>query len=246
MASQLKDRLPNRSLSGPELAEISRKELRGLLAVDPAFAPNIAYRSVAITVEARYDLGIPHPPHLLRSRAPALPVENLNGPKLLAIISEIFAGMVSGDYAFQGSVAYKRIEIVLTVTVHLGTPYEPKVSENVMCEVTGEAPLPAPLPEKAVVVALERKVLLENPNIDRINHDMPIIVQRATPPKQFAPDNQLSGEPPTVVMGSPGIENLEFRYDPTQFGSPAKPVDTDISQRAAARLGVPQQTGAVG
>lgn len=243
MPGQLKDKLPNRSLSGHELAEISRQEFRDMLVRDHAFAPNIAYKIVAMTIEAKYELGHPHPPHDLRSRVRFCEVKNLHGPTLVKIAMDHLEHMLHSDYIFRGSTAYKRSDITFTAIFHLGNPYEPKVGVDVDCVLAGGAPLD-PIPEKSAVVALERKVTLDNPNIDRINHDMPIIVQRSTPPTASVPENQLSGEPPTAVIGAPGIENLEYRYDKTLFPSPVASVDTDISQKAAARLGVPQQTGA--
>ena len=240
--SSLKDKLPNRALSGPELAEISRKEFRDMLVRDHAFAPNIAYKIVALTVEAKYELGIPHPAHVLHSRVRHCEVKNLHGPVLMKIAQDHLEHELRTNYVFQGSTAHKRSEITFTAIFHLGNPYEPEDGADVDCVLAGEAPL-NPLPEKCVVVALERKVTLGNPNIDRINHDMPIIVQRSTAPVIQVPDNQLPGEPPTAVIGAPGVENLEFRYDKTQFPAPVAPVDTDVSQKISARLGVPQQSG---
>lgn len=246
MPGQLADKLPNRALSGPELGKIWLKELDAVLRKDEAFAPTIAYKLAAVSISARFDLGIPHAPFDLTSRMPRCEIKNLRGPTLIELCLVHGAAMTSRHYAFQGSVAYRRSEITLTITLHLGDPYIPEPGVEVDCVVTGEAPLPEPRPEQTVVIALERKVILENPNIDRINHGMPIILQRANPPAAVVPDNQLTGEPPTVVIGAPTIDNLEFRYDATQFPAPAPPVDVDISQKAAARLGVPQHTGQAG
>ena len=243
MAGSLRDKLPNRALSGPELSAITVKEANALLRADLAFAPEVAYKSAAVSIEADFDLGIPHAPFKLQSRMPPAKIPNLRGPRLIEAVLLELTKMMGRHYGFQGSVAYKRSDITLRITVHLGEPYTPN-GATVECVITGEAPLPEPRPERTVVVGLERKFVLENPNIDRINHDMPIIVQRAQLPQAIIPENQLPGEPPTAVIGAPVVENLEFRYDATQFEAPAPAVDQDISQQAAARLGVPQHTGA--
>lgn len=238
MPGALKDKLPNRALSGPELALISEMELRGLLEKDPAFAPNIWYRAAAFSLEVDFALGFPHGLRRLNSRTITMkePRVVLTGAALQAFAVEEFRQMVSRDYGFHGSVAYKRVQLTLTATFHV-VPSE--VEEAGV--VTGGTPLPEILRSGAVVISLQRKVVLENPNIDRINHGMPIVVQRATPPPVMMPENQLPGEPPTAVLGAPQIENMEFRYDATQFPAPTPPVDSDMSAVAAARLGVPQK-----
>jgi hypothetical protein len=179
-----------------------------------------------------------------------LPNRALSGPELKAIALKEFESMLDRDYAFSGSVAYKRITFAIQATFHLGFPHAPHIlqSRAVQTEdgiVEGAPPLNPPA-EEATVVGLERTVELENPNLDRINHGLPITIQRATPPKAIIPDSQLPGEPPAAVINAPGVETLEFKYDPEGL-PPVKPaVDRDISAEKAAELGVSQTTGGLG
>lgn len=243
MPGQLKDKLPNLPLNGQELQQITRMEMNALLAKDPAFSPQIAYRQAALSLELNYVLPFPHQEHTIKSRTQRMEVPSLTGALIRDIAEAECLLTMDRDYIFKGSHAFRFATITITATFHLGDPYEPRPGDKISCRIEGEAPLKSP-PERTVVIALKREVKLENPNIDRINHDMPIVVQRATPPQAMIPENPLPNEPPTAVIGAPGVENLEFRYDKTQFPAPTAPVDSDISQQAAARLGVPQQTGA--
>lgn len=240
MPGSIKDQLPNRALSGPELGAISKFELAAMLDRDPTFSANIAYTAVACTIEVTYTLPPPHPKHELRSRFTRVEGKNLTGKLLRDFLLAEFDKMGARDYIFGMSGAYRKSTFTFRVVVHVADPYEP--NEGRSSVITGEAPLVLEGAVRTSVIGLERTVKLENPNIDRINHDLPIIVQRATMPEP-PPANNLPGEPPTQAIGAPGVQNLEFKYDRTQFPAPEAPVDADISQLAAAKLGVPVQTG---
>jgi hypothetical protein len=245
MPTNLKDRLPNRALSGMELRAISILELRAMLEKDPAFSANVGYRFAAFSLEAKYVLPYPHPVHTITSRVRRTEGPALAGMVLFQAAVEELDKMTQRDFIFGNSSAFRTATITLTAVFHVAGPYDLREgADKIVGVITGEAPLPEPLPPNASVIAQERVVKLENPNIDRINHGLPIIVQRATPPVPVIPPNQLPGEPPSAMVNPPGVENLEYRYDASQFPAPEKPVDTDISQKAAARLGVPVQTGA--
>lgn len=243
MPGALKDRLPNRALSGPELASITRWELAELMAKDPAFAPNIGYTAAALTIELVYVLPFPHPKHEVVSKIRKQERANLTGSKLMELALAEFDKMTQLDYVFGLSGAYRRAELTIRVIAHVADPFTPTDAE-VPCVLVGPAPLVGVEAKRTSLIALERQVKFDNPNIDRINHGLPIIVQRATPPEP-PPSTQLPGEPPTQVIGAPGVINQEYKYDPTQFPAPPAPVDSDISQKTAARLGVPMQTGAL-
>lgn len=241
MPGSLKDQLPNRALSGPELGAISKFELKAMLDRDPAFSANVAYTAVACTIEASYTLPAPHPKHELRSRFGRVEGKNLTGKLLRDFLLTEFDKMGARDYIFGMSGAYRRSVLTLRVLLHVADPYEPNLEKASV--FVGEAPLfELDSARRTSVIGLERTVKLDNPNIDRINHDLPIIVQRATMPEP-PPAHNLPGEPPTQAIGAPGVQNLEFKYDRTQFPAPEAPVDTDISLTAAAKLGVPVQTG---
>lgn len=255
MPGQLKDKLPNRSLSGPELAAITKWELTEMLKLDPAFSGEIAYAAVALKIELAYVLPHPHPKHELTSRFQPLEGPNLTGLMMGELIFAEFDKMTTRDFIFGTSGAYRQAELTIRVVAHVAGPYVPDGKDH-PGRLMGEAPLPpliyyathgeAPTAQRTSVLGLERKVKLLNPNIDRINHGLPIVVQRAAPPQPPPVANQLPGEPPPAqIIGTATVENLEFRYDPTQFPAPEAPVDSDVSQQAAAKLGVPVQTGAL-
>lgn len=242
MPGALKDQLPNRALSGLELAAITKVELEDMLKKDLAFAPNIAYSAAAFSIELEYVLPSPHPKHVLHSKTREGEGDDLTGLLLRDLILVEFDQMVPRDYVFGLSAAYRHAGLTISLVVHVADPHEPKQGSR--SKLTGQPPLMLDKLQvlRTSVVGLQRKVTLDNPNLDRIHHGLPIVVQRATPPVP-PPASTLPGEPPTQVIGSPGVENKEFRYDATQFATTAQPVDTDISQSAAAKLGVPVQTG---
>ena len=95
MPSQLKDRLPNRSLSGPELAAIITWEIDSMLRSDPAYSPNVAYAMAAFTLKAKIALPLPHPVCEIQSRT--VPTEGqsfLTGERLRECIVGEFVNMV--------------------------------------------------------------------------------------------------------------------------------------------------------
>lgn len=174
-----------------------------------------------------------------------VPNRALSGSELKEIAVQEFRRMLDLDYAFQGSVAYPRAAFTLSATFHLPFPHpvhelKSRVKKDGVIE--GEAPL-APLPENAAVVGLEREVTLENPNLDRVHHDLPIVLQRAVPPKPIVADNPLPGEPQMATVLPAGVENVELRYDKTDYPAPAEPVQRDVSAQKAEEMGVPARSG---
>ncbi len=175
-----------------------------------------------------------------------LPNRALTGPELKKIALVEFERMLDSDYAFQGSVAYRQVAIEIRAVFHLGFPHpvhelQSRVQPNAEGTVAGAPPL-NPVPEESSVVGLRREVRLENPNLDRITHGLPIVVQRATPPVANMPDSTLPGESAAIAMQA-GFETIEHKYDASTMPETAQPVDTDISQEAAERFGVPVTTG---
>lgn len=175
----------------------------------------------------------------------ALPNLGLTGPELKAIALKEFEAMLDRDFAFKGSVSYKRVAFTISATFDLGAPHEKhelKSRAKSDGAVEGEAPL-NPRPEVGVVVGLERDVALQNPNLDRIHHDLPIVSQHATPPRMIASEQTIPGEPNNYIIGQPGIEERKHYFDKAEFEAPAAPVDRDVSALAAAKLGVPAKVG---
>ena len=92
-------------------------------------------------------------------------------------------------------------------------------------------------PEDAEVVAVERSMTIDNPNLARIHHDLPVRVQESRPPVASM-EPSLPGEPPQSVTNAfPDVITHELRYDKTDAPPMPPPVDRDVSESAAARMG---------
>lgn len=239
MPGALNKQLPNRSLSGPELKQITLYELREMMKVDPAFSPKIAYQVAAFTITVLYALPFPHEPHQLTSRVPSLKVAAvLTGEVLANCVAREFERMTALDYIFGSSGAYKKADIVITLAVHVGNPVATEDSDA-NGEIQGEVPLKAPLPKENSFIGLQRIVTLTNPNIDRIAHDLPIVIQRSAPATPILHESPLKGEPPASLINPPTVINDEHHYDKTQFPVERPPVDKDVTLLLAAKFGVP-------
>lgn len=179
-----------------------------------------------------------------------LPNRALNGAEVKKIALIEFERMLDSDYAFLPTMAYRRTAFTLSATFHFGEPHpahelKSRVKPDADGTITGEAPLPDGDGAQSIL-GKERKVNLDNPNIDRIGHDLPITLQRSTPPKPVAMDNALPGEPTVEMIQHPGVETLEFHYDKIDYPSGTPPVDRDTTIEAAGKLGVPSRKGDLG
>ena len=167
-----------------------------------------------------------------------LPNKALSGSELKEIITQHMRGVMDADWAFGHSVAYRRAAFTVTITCHLGQPIgEHVVRSRARADgvVEGEAPLADP--EDAEVVAVERSMTLDNPNLARIHHDLPVRVQESRPPVASM-EPSLPGEPPQSVTNAfPDVITHELRYDKTDAPPMPPPVDRDVSESAAARMG---------
>lgn len=184
-----------------------------------------------------------------------LPNKALTGAEVLEIAVQEFRDRLSKQYAFQRGIAYRRVAFTLSATFHFGSPHLPLVVTSAVKPqglVEGEAPL-IPMrtcvcgwfgmesatvanecpdcgkqtePEATETVALERDAVLENPNLERIHHDLPISMdERVTTPVVHMP--ALPGEP--QVAETREIATRKLNYDKTQFAPPAPRVDRDNS-----------------
>ena len=175
-----------------------------------------------------------------------IPNKALNGREVLEIAVQEFRAMLERDCMFLKTVAYRRVGITFTAVFDFGNPHpvhEVRSRVKAAGVVEGEAPL-TPEPEEGELRALERKVELENPNLERVHHDLPIKVQGPPRPAQvIVPDNTIPGEPPAEILQVPVVETKELRYDKTQYPEPKAAVDTDVSEREAKRLGRPVKKG---
>ena len=178
-----------------------------------------------------------------------IPNKALNGEEVSQIAAKQFQQMLASDYSFQKGIAYRRVAFTITATFHFGHPHQPVVVKSRVKPdgvIEGEAPLnPSPEGTEAAVAAIEREVKLDNPNLARVQHDMPVRVQEARPPRPIPQsDHPIPDEPPEMLLhAGPEIINHEIRYDKKDYPAlePA-PVTTDVSEREAARLGARART----
>ena len=173
-----------------------------------------------------------------------IPNKNLTGREILDCAVADFKAMLERDCTFNPGVAYRRVGYTLEATFHLGYPHQPvKVSVHTRAEpsgvVEGRVPLnPAPPEGEGIVLGLERDVKLDNPNLARVHHDLPIKTQERMPPKPITYENTVPGEPPPAALDPfPEVKNREFRYDKTQYPPLEPPVDRDTSDKRALEIG---------
>lgn len=173
-----------------------------------------------------------------------IPNKMLTGPELLEIAVQEFRSMLSKDFAFQGSIAYRRAAFTLSGTFHLGVPFPADhiARSRVKPEgaIEGEVPLVEVPGEETHLVSLERDISLDNPNLARVQHDMPIVVQEKKPPKSRDINTPLlPGEiPQDIANPFPEIETHNLRYDKAGYPPADPPVDRDVSDKKAKELGV--------
>jgi|HubBroStandDraft_5_1064220.scaffolds.fasta_scaffold03372_5 hypothetical protein len=173
-----------------------------------------------------------------------LPNRALSGEELGEILIEEFRRIIARDYRFLKTVAYKRAAATILLTVDLGYPHPVMEGKSRLAGLVAEAPI-TPEPEEHEVAATEVSVKLENPNLDRVHHGLPIKVQRALPPEPpKMPDVIVPGETPEPsALNFKGFETQEFKYDPKDMPAVAAPVVTDVSEREAMRMGVKVKRG---
>lgn len=168
-----------------------------------------------------------------------IPNKSLNGAEVLEIAVREFRAMLERDCMFLKTIAYRRVAMTLGATFHFGRPMaEHVVKSRVRAGgvVEGEAPLDPP-EDEAVLVSLERDVALDNPNLARVHHDLPIRVQERSLPKTPTPSN-LPGEPPMPADPFPEIVTKEIHYDKTQYPEGPAPVDRDVSAEKSTAMGL--------
>lgn len=102
--------------------------------------------------------------------------------------------------------------------------------------------------QDSAVVGLEREVKIDNPNLARIHHDLPVRFQERGEMKPMPFGAPLPGEPVPEFMNDPYPQMItrELHYDKTQMPPMAEPVQKDVSTREAQRLGVKQRSTGMG
>lgn len=173
-----------------------------------------------------------------------IPNKMLNGEEVVEVAVAEFRAMLKRDCMFIRTIAYKRVAFSISATFHFGYPFDTahKVQSRVKADgvVEGEAPLvDPPSPEESDVLGLERDVVLENPNQARVHHGLPIKVQERQMPAPILADGGIKEEIPGAVLNPfPSIVTHELKYDPKDYPKGPDPVDRDVSDEAAARIGV--------
>ncbi len=171
-----------------------------------------------------------------------IPNKNLTGPEVLKCAVADFEAMLKRDCTFNPGIAYRRCANTLTATIDLGYPQQPvKGQVRTQQSETVERPVPltpAPPDAERVVLGLERDVVLDNPNLARVHHDLPIVTQERMQPRPMNYDGALPGEPPPALTDPfPEVKNREFRYQKEGMPPLPPPVDRDVSDKKAAELG---------
>lgn len=158
----------------------------------------------------------------------AFPNKPLDGAELAQVIRNHVEKMLEGDCMFSPTLAYGRCAFTVTLTVHVGDLINPRVEARTFVRpdgaVEGNAPLKNP-PEDARFVSKERRKRIDNPNLERVHNGLPFRSQRRTQPDSGAPYG--------------GVENIEVHVEPGgDYPEPEPPVDNDVTEREAEKLGV--------
>lgn len=158
----------------------------------------------------------------------------LTGAELKQVILDNLKQVLDNDCQFNPFITYRRAAFTVTVVLHAINPDtvvpKPRARAQTFPKADPGKGIEAKLPldllpdEEGVLIGLERTVTVDNPNLTRVHHGIPIVVaQKAMP----APDEIF-----------PKIDKQELRYEPGDFPPLAAPVDTDVSEREAQKLGV--------
>jgi hypothetical protein len=171
-----------------------------------------------------------------------LPNLALNGDEIRQIAVRHFDEMLKRDCMFLRQQAYRRCSFKLTAVFHLGYPVGDYTVELV-------PPLGSPLGrdiplagsedenEETALKALERSYDLDNPNVQRIAHGLPITLLERKAPEPVVAAHPIPGEPPEGVLNPfPAMVEHELRYHPDNFPPPPGPIDFDATDREAEKL----------
>lgn len=206
--------LPNKRLLGTEVRAIAVKQFDEMLSRDYAFMHTAAYGRVAISFSVTFHLGKPHEPHVVRS---------YTKPDDL-IAGEVPLTEVLCKCGHTESLHFEKGCVAGDVGVEA-------------CDCKTYVP-------DAVLVSLERDITLDNPNLARVHHDLPIKVTDRKPPREMPYNTPLPGEPPPPFMLDPypQMETKEIRYDSKDFPPMEPPVDRDVSDTKAEQLGLKKRS----
>lgn len=158
-----------------------------------------------------------------------VPNNPLTGPELKELVILLLRRQLDNDCVFNPGVAYPRVAFSVSVAFHFSNPHFAKHEVNVRVPIDGAVEGLPPLKEIAagethVVDAFRFDVSVENPNLTRVDAEMPIVIVKGARPK------------PGDMMG--GVDRHEVRYEPGGFEKPVAPVEYDLSAATAEKWGV--------
>lgn len=212
------DQIANKPLNGEEVLLCAVKDFEAMLRRECMLTRGIAYRRAAYSFSATFHLGSPHPAMELKSRTKADGAIEGEVP----LVERCQCGHLESEHGNSGAcIAVLKNE-----------------EGDIVCGCSGY------YAGEAVLVALERDVDNDNPNLARVHNDLPIKIQERVPPPP-PQVSQIPGELPLTetTVQFPEIRNTEIRYDKTQYPEAKPPVDRDVSEAAAEKLGVKSGMG---
>lgn len=213
--------LPQKMLTGEELKEILKHQFAAMLDSDYAFSKTAAYRRVGVTLTATLQLGQPKENHVVRSYTRKMADGIIEGEPPLRL--QCKCGHLMGLHPGSGPCGHT------------------DEGRHCLCVAYEED-------QDSAVVGLEREVNIDNPNLARIHHDLPVRFQERGEMKPMPFGAPLPGEPVPEFMNDPYPQMVtrELYYDKTQMPPMAESVQKDVSTREAQRLGVKQRSTEMG
>jgi hypothetical protein len=171
-----------------------------------------------------------------------LPNKPLNGEEIRKIAVQHFDEMLKRDCMFLRQQTYRRASFKLTAVFHLAEPVGDHTVEVVPpadSPLSREIPLAPAEGEQLALEAMERTYALANPNVQRVAHGLPIRMDERKPPEPVVPTVPIPGEPPGGVLNPfPTMVEHELRYHPDDFPKAPGPIDDDVTDREADKLGL--------
>lgn len=160
----------------------------------------------------------------------AIPNSPLTGPELRDVVLLYLRRQMENDWVFNAGTSYPRVAFSVTVEFHFVNPHFSKHELHVRAPIEGAIEGAPPLKEigpgdTQLVDAFRFDVSVENPNLTRVDAEMPIIITKGARPT------------PGGILG--GVEKREVRYEPGGFEKPIAPVEYDLSAVTAEKWGVP-------
>lgn len=175
-----------------------------------------------------------------------IPNKMLTGDELAKIVVKECEEMLKRDCLFNANAAYKRAAFTLHLTVDLGYPHpaDHKVISFVGKGgiIEGEAPLKEIGEDESVhFQSTETRIELDNPNLARVQHGLPIKLTEKLP-QVALPQSGIPEEDASADVGSadpfPKFKVHELQYDASQYPAAKAPADKDVTESKARSLDI--------